>query len=183
MFDPESVETYKLFHCDLRDILPTFKLGTIDSIFSTIPVIRNDDDSVDENTTLHKLYYKLLADSGSLFANPSLNIYMESMGWIKQHDVMTKHYTKSDNFYREFHDSPICNVEDYAKARKITNNIEINGVDDFHDMVCNFYTLLCGITMDPTMCNGPHIISALQRGRRSIGIERDVRWYDMSENA
>ena len=117
----------------------------------------------DENTTLHKLYYKLLTYSGSLFINPNLNTDMESMGWIKQHDVMTKHYTKSDNFYREFHDSPICNVDDYAKARKITNNMEINRVDDFHDMMCNFYTPLCGITMYPTMGSDPHIISTFQR--------------------
>ena len=176
MFDPASVKTYKLFCGDARDVLRSFKSESVHSIFATPAVIIGFAESVTENTALHELFYKVLHKSGSLFTNAS-NVDMERMGWIRQHDTNYQHYTKSDNFYREFHDTSIEKVEDYAKARKLLN-APVDGSNPFLDIMCNFYTTPGGITMDPTMGDGPHLIAALQRGRRAIGIERVDSWYD-----
>ena len=178
MFDPDSVKTYKLFHGDSRDVLRRFKPNSIHSIHSTLCVI-NSDESREENTVLHELYYKLLVDSGSLFTHGKI-VGLEEMGWIKQYDILTTdHYTKSDDFYRKFNDTPINETESGSKARIITKT-DLYSVDVFDDIMCNFYTPPGGIALDPTMGNGRYVIAALQRGRRGIGIEMVAEQYNMA---
>ena len=200
MFDPASVKKYKLFRGDARDVLRTFKPGSVHSIYATpavytglVKFLRKSSipdsslsaspavdaglaESAAENTALHELFYKVLHESGSLFTNAT-NVDMERMGWIRQHDLDCQHYTKSNDFYREFNDVPIEKSEDYAKARRIMK-VGVDGSNAFLDVMCNFYTPPGGITMDPTMGDGPHVIAALQRGRRAIGIERVDHMYD-----
>ena len=176
MFDPEAVKTYKLFYGDARDVLRSFKPGSVHSIFATPAAYTGLEYDV-ENTALHELFYRVLHKSGSLFTNVG-NVDMEGMGWIHQHDFHFNHYTKSDSFYREFNDLPLKNIEDYAKARK--RGVHVDGMSQTHDVMCNFYTPPGGITMDPTMGDGPYLIAALQRGRRAIGIERHRGRYDLA---
>ena len=200
MFDPASVKTYKLFHSDARDVLRSFKPGSVHSIFATpavytelVKFLRKSSipdsslsaspavdaglaESAAENTALHELFFKVLHESGSLFTNAT-NVNMEKMGWIRQHDLDCQHYTKSDDFYREFNDVPIRRVEDYGKARRFMHS-DMEGSNAFLDVMCNFYTPPGGITMDPTMGDGPYVIAALQRGRKAIGIERVDRLYN-----
>ena len=176
MFDPASVKKYKLFRGDARDVLRLFKPGSVHSIFATPAIYTGRADNMTENTALHELFYKVLHDSGSIFTHAS-NVDMECMGWIRQHDMDCQHYTKSDNFYREFNDIPIERIEDYVKARKLLHE-PVDGSNAFLDIMCNFYTPPGGITMDPTMGDGPYVIAALQRGRRAIGVERIDRKYD-----
>ena len=154
MFDPNTVKTYKLFHGDSRDVLRSFKPGSVHSIFATPTVYTGLVEYVVENTALHELFYKVLHKSGSLFTH-AINVDMEKMGWIRQHDLDCQHYTKSDDFYREFHDVPIRKAENYFKARRIMK-AGMDGSNPFLDMMCNFYTPPGGITMDSTMGNGPH---------------------------
>lgn len=57
-------------------------------------------------------------------------------------------------------------------------NAPVDGSNTSLDIMCNFYTPPGGITMDPTMGDGPYVIAALQRGRKAIGIERADRLYN-----
>ena len=127
------------------------------------------------------------------------------VGWIRQNDAMTVlHCTKSDNFYRVFDDAPLVVRED-ADVRKtlavragnrfidvkqsgtpedlVCNTftppenrfIHAQQVGTLNDLVCNTFTPPDGITLDPTVGSGTHMAAALQRGRRAIGIDRDMK--------
>ena len=130
---------------------------------------------------------------------------MNDMGWIRQNDTMpVLHCTKSDNFYRAFDDAPLVVCED-VNARKTlavragnrfidvqhggtlgdlpcgaftpSENwfIHAQQVDTLNDLVCSAFTPPDGITLDPTVGSGTHMAAALQRGRRAIGIDRDMK--------
>ena len=130
---------------------------------------------------------------------------MKEVGWIRQNDTMpVLHCTKSDNFYRVFDDASLVVRED-ADVRKTlavragNRSIDVQQNSMSEDLICSAFTppenrfiyaqqvgtlndLICsaftppdGITLDPTAGSGTHMAAALQRGRRAIGIDRDMK--------
>ena len=127
------------------------------------------------------MLYDALADSGSLFvavAEQHAEAYWKMMianepGWIKQNDAMpVLHCTKSDDFYRKFDDAPLVVHEDANTRNMFAHAAQVGPLED---LVCGAFTPPGGITLDPTAGSGTHLVAALQRGRRAIGIDRDMK--------
>ena len=127
------------------------------------------------------------------------------VGWIRQNDAMTVlHCTKSDNFYRVFDGAPLVVREDADVRKTLTVcagnrfiDVQQNSMSEdlvysaftppenrfiyaqqvgtLNDLICSAFTPPDGITLDPTAGSGTHLAAALQRGRRAIGIDRDMK--------
>lgn len=142
-----------------------------------------------------QILYETLRNDGSFFMGLSafysdddvkrLTDMMYKIGWIKQYGTgfgdgeHSMHWTKSDNFYESIDNKPPRLVEDFESFRRKTNAtlslpypvVESDCVDSILDRICSSYTPPDGITLEPTVGYGRHVIAALQRGRRVIGID------------
>lgn len=219
MFDPNTVQNYRIFHGDAVHTLLNFKPNSIHSGFATPDRILEGTyrtapwaDFFGYRAQLFQLLYETLREDGSFFMtlmprNPDyssiqLEKIMEEIGWIRQHDtgfgdaMHCMHWTKSDNYYKnadavsgnvysydclpDENSEPLVTRENFEQFRDKTNAsrflsydiVEDNRVNEEIDAICHIYTPPGGITLDPTAGTGRHLVAALQRGRRTIGIER-----------
>ena len=143
-----------------------------------------------------QLLYETIRDDGSLFVN--LNRFcnnttgivlcnmMEKIGWKKQYGTgfgdgeNSMHWTKSDNFYENLNKDtqPILEEDFELFKNKMNDTLEFPYLMDDSDLltteperICKYYTPPNGITLEPTVGYGRHIISALRYNRRAVGID------------
>ncbi len=194
--DPDDVERYKVLWGDACQVLATLVPGKINSIYAEMYSTPDLGQSYDEFQAYTRRFcavlYDVLDGSGSLFvavAEPYVEWYwsmMKEAGWIRQHDTMpVLHCTKSDNFYRKFDDMPLVAKEDQHARQTLAVRakdgfFDARQVGPLEDMVCSAFTPPGGITLDPTMGSGTHLAAALQRGRRAIGIDCDMKSVGMT---
>ena len=195
MFNPACVEKYRLFHGDSVNVLMDFKPNSIHSGFAT-PGLQSFgfekhepwQDFFGYRAQWFQLLYEALRDDGSFFMTltPELGEIMDKIGWIRQHGTgfgsrkHCMHWTKSDDFYQSSDDGrPPSLVEDLERTKDAINEaLVLQGpmtkydcVSDTLDRICNIYTPPGGITLEPTVGYGRHVVAALQRNRRVIGID------------
>ena len=181
MFDSGRVKRYELLHGDANDVLSTLKPRSIDSVYATPtshPVLHEHcHPTVDLEAYMERFFrllHDVLKDDGSLFVtlpeDSALHRIVCSIGWIRQHDVpFPCHYVKSNGYYSTVERGFPGRPTDYEAVCP-----DDNGSFWSHDMVCNFFTPPGGVTLDPTVGKGTHVLAALLRGKHAIGIDRDA---------
>lgn len=186
MFDPESVARYKMFWGEATATMRSFRPGRIHFIYATPasnPVLAKMLGGIDDFGAFWREFLfqscRVLHEHGSIvLPRPEwMTMAADIRGIIAGYGMLfhddlpgMMHFTKSTSFYSGFESEPL--QEEILPA----GWNEFTPVSRMYDAFCCAYAPPGGIVMDPTAGDGPMLAAAILRGRRAVGINKNLEY-------
>ena len=164
--------------------MKSFRPGQIHCIYATPslnPVLAKAIDGVDDFDAFCRGFLfqlcRLLHEHGSIVlpmpgwqsVDADIKNIMSGYGMLFHDDLPgMMHFTKSTSFYSGFESEPL------EEETPPPGKTKFDPIRKIADALCCAYAPPGGIVMDPTAGNGSVLTAAILRGRRAIGIDKDL---------